>query len=202
MIKSFATALAAFCIFTVAAQTGFADNPCGARWYPFYGYRQPSYLVQRPVATVQPSAVTAQPVAVTAQLNGAQYALGRLLALRDDRRSAGCQLLFASFSERQMVSILWLPPARVLGPMRVGCRLRVVFASRRTGRSAIDQRPKSCNTARRPWCPRRFDVRSAGRYYRQAIHRRDELPAASKKTSFASRGRHGPPAATPRIPTS
>jgi len=72
MIKSFATALAAFCIFTVAAQTGFADNPCGARWYPFYGYRQPSYLVQRPVATVQPSAVTAQPVAVTAQLNGAQ----------------------------------------------------------------------------------------------------------------------------------
>jgi hypothetical protein len=72
MFKSFMTACAAFSIFMVAAQTGFADNPCGARWYPFYGYRQPAYLVERPVATVQPAVVTAPPAAVTAQPNGAQ----------------------------------------------------------------------------------------------------------------------------------
>lgn len=72
MIKLFATAFAALSIFTVAAQTGFADNPGGARWYPFYGYRQPAYLVQRPVATVQAAAVTAQPAVVSAQPNGAQ----------------------------------------------------------------------------------------------------------------------------------
>ena len=72
MIKSLVTAFAAFFIFIVAAQTGFADNSRGARWYPFYGYRQPAYLVQRPVATVQPAVVTAQPAVVTAQPNGAQ----------------------------------------------------------------------------------------------------------------------------------
>ena len=77
MIKSFVTAFAAFFIFMVAAQTGFADNPCGARWYPFYGYRQPAYLVQRPVATVQPAVAAAQPAVVTAQPNGAQvYSTG------------------------------------------------------------------------------------------------------------------------------
>ena len=70
MIKSFATALAAFSLFSVAAQTGFADNPCGARWYPFYGYRQPAYLVPRSAVTVQPAVTTAQP-------NGAQaYSTG------------------------------------------------------------------------------------------------------------------------------
>jgi hypothetical protein len=66
MIKSFATAFAAFFIFVAAVQTGFANNPRGARWYPFYGYRQPAYLIQRPVATVQPAVVAAQPAAVTA----------------------------------------------------------------------------------------------------------------------------------------
>jgi hypothetical protein len=65
MIKLFAIALAAFSIFTVSVQTGFADNTSGARWYPFYGYRQPAYLTQRTAVTVQPAAVAAQP-------NGAQ----------------------------------------------------------------------------------------------------------------------------------
>ncbi len=65
MIKLFAAALAAFSIFTVAAQTSFADNTSGARWYPFYGYRQPAYLTQRTAVTVHPAAGAAQP-------NGAQ----------------------------------------------------------------------------------------------------------------------------------
>ena len=72
MIKSFATALAAFSIFVMAAQTGLADNAGGARWYPFYGYRQPAYLVQRPAATVQPAVVAVQPAVVAAQPNAAQ----------------------------------------------------------------------------------------------------------------------------------
>jgi hypothetical protein len=77
MIKSFVTALAAFSIFSVAAQAGFADSPCGARWYPFYGYRQPAYLAPRAVATVQPAVVTVQPAITTGQANGAQaYSTG------------------------------------------------------------------------------------------------------------------------------
>ena len=66
MIKSFATALVAFSLFSVAAQNGFADNPCGARWYPFYGYRQPTYLAQPAVVGVQPTVATVQP-------DGAQF---------------------------------------------------------------------------------------------------------------------------------
>ena len=61
MLKSFVMALAAFSFFAVTVQTGFADDSCGARWYPFYGYRQPAYLAQRPVVTVQPAVVAAQP---------------------------------------------------------------------------------------------------------------------------------------------
>ena len=56
MIKSFVIAFAAFGIFMVATQIGFADNPCGGRWYPFYGYRQPAYLAQPAVVTAQPAA--------------------------------------------------------------------------------------------------------------------------------------------------
>jgi hypothetical protein len=61
MIRSFLIAFAAFGIFTVAAQVALADNPSGARWYPFYGYRQPAYLAQRTTVTAQPAAVTVQP---------------------------------------------------------------------------------------------------------------------------------------------
>ena len=77
MIKSFVAALAACSIFTVGVHTGFADNPCGTRWYPFYGYRQPAYLVERPVVMVQPAAVASQPAAVAGQPAGAQsYSTG------------------------------------------------------------------------------------------------------------------------------
>ena len=65
MIKLFLAAFAACSLFALAAQTGFADGPCGARWYPFYGYHQPAYLAP-------PVAVTVQPVIITAQPNGAQ----------------------------------------------------------------------------------------------------------------------------------
>ena len=61
MIKSFVFVVAAFGLFAAAAQAGFAADGCGARWYPFYGYRQPSYLAQPTVYLAQPSEVVVQP---------------------------------------------------------------------------------------------------------------------------------------------
>jgi hypothetical protein len=55
MVKAFAFAVVIFAMFGLAVQDAFAAD--GARWYPFYGYRQPSYLT-RPAVAAQPSTAT------------------------------------------------------------------------------------------------------------------------------------------------
>ena len=61
MVKAFVFTTVAFGMFGLAASDICAAD--GARWYPFYGYRQPSYLAQPSVIVVQPSVVLVQPSA-------------------------------------------------------------------------------------------------------------------------------------------
>lgn len=54
MARAFVFALVAFGMAGLAANESYAAD--GGRWYPFYGYHQPSYLNQPSVVYVQPSA--------------------------------------------------------------------------------------------------------------------------------------------------
>ena len=60
MVRKVVLAIAACAMFSMAN----APDILGAQWYPFYGYRRPSYLDEQRVVTVQPA---------TAQVSTAHY---------------------------------------------------------------------------------------------------------------------------------
>jgi hypothetical protein len=56
MVRKVTSLLVALGMFGVIANGVLAPVAYGAQWYPFYGYRQPSYLGQPYAVSVQPSA--------------------------------------------------------------------------------------------------------------------------------------------------
>jgi hypothetical protein len=57
MVRRVILAVAALGMFGAIANGVLCSAAFGAQWYPFYGYRRPSYLGQPYVVSVQPSVV-------------------------------------------------------------------------------------------------------------------------------------------------
>jgi hypothetical protein len=63
MVRKVILGFAALGVFGAIAGGVLCPNAFGAEWYPFYGYRRPSYLGQPYVVSVQPAVV--QPAVVS-----------------------------------------------------------------------------------------------------------------------------------------